>query len=421
MTLRARPRSDAAVTPPPAAGVDAPARWLGPLLAVLAMQTMVTVASRIAPTLAPAIAERIGWTVTGVGALVTAITVGSIVFLFAAFPVIRRLGSLRTLQAGLLCAAAGTLLYAAPTATAALAGSLLIGIGLGPAAAAGTEVLHRHAPARHRNLLFSVKQAGVPLGGMLAGLALPAMAQSWGLAAVAGTMALAALLVAGSMQPLRAGIDAGRDRSHPLGIAELLARRNLRRPVASLATSPALRRLGLASAGLALGQGAWFAFLLSYLVTAMGWSLTAAGALFALMQAVSAAGRPLAGWTADRSGSALRSLRGNCMASALTSFVLAASAPGWPGWAMATLGVVAGLTISSWNGVAIAPAARIAPPDQVGDTSAGLTLLVFGAQALTPVVFGLIALAGGGLRSGFAVAGLATLAAVVPLWRVSRS
>ena len=47
-------------------------------------------------------------------------------------------------------------------------------------------MLTRFTPPQHRNLMFSVKQAGVPLGGMIGGLALPPLieAMGWRLAAV---------------------------------------------------------------------------------------------------------------------------------------------------------------------------------------------------------------------------------------------
>jgi hypothetical protein len=62
-------------------------------------------------------------------------------------------------------------------------GTLLIGVSIGPPSSAGMDVVQRFAPPRHRNLLFSVKQAGVPLGGVIAGLLLPWASQTLGIGA----------------------------------------------------------------------------------------------------------------------------------------------------------------------------------------------------------------------------------------------
>ena len=50
----------------------------------------------------------------------------------------------------------------------ALLASVLIGLSNGTANPAGSEVLQRFTPPAHRNFVFSIKQAGVPLGGVIA-------------------------------------------------------------------------------------------------------------------------------------------------------------------------------------------------------------------------------------------------------------
>src|SRR3546814_20999467 len=62
----------------------------------------------------------------------------------------------------------------------ALLACFLMGLSNGTANPAGSEVLQRYSPPGKRNLIFSIKQAGVPLGGVIAGLAIPAMVISVG-------------------------------------------------------------------------------------------------------------------------------------------------------------------------------------------------------------------------------------------------
>lgn len=402
-------RPPSGLTPEPAEA------WVGPLVAMLMVQTAVSFLSRIPPTLAPTLAPRVGWPAESVGYLSSMITAGSIFVLLLASPLQRRVGSMRMLQIGVALGVAGTLLSALPSALALAAGSLLIGLSIGPPSTAGMDVLQRYAPLRHRNLLFSVKQAGVPLGGVAAGLLLPGAVQWLGLeGAFIGAAAFAAVAL-WLVQPWRQRVDAQRDRSLRLQWRQFGSIDTLRRPLAVLVAMPGMRRMGIAGACLAAGQSAWFAFLVTYLVSQLGWSLVAAGALFAMMQALSALGRPLAGFVSDRLGDGVRVLRWMAAGSAATTFSFAFCTPAWPTWTVVGLAVLAGLTVASWNGIQFAEVARLAPRESLGEAMAGATLLLLAAYVIAPVLFGLVLAAGGGYRLAFVMVAALTSAALWPL------
>ena len=194
--------------------------WVGPLLAMLAVQTAVSFLSRIAPTLAPTLAPRIGWPVESVGYLSSTVTGASVFALLLGMPLLRRYGSMRNLQVGLALGVLGALLSAVPESLALVIGTLLIGVSIGPPSSAGMDVLQRFAPLRHRNLLFSVKQAGVPLGGVLAGLLLPWASQALGIGVAVTIAAAIGALTLFAVQPLRARVDAARERTLRIGRAE---------------------------------------------------------------------------------------------------------------------------------------------------------------------------------------------------------
>ena len=129
-------------------------------------------------------------------------------------------------------------------------------------------MLQRYAPVRHRNLIFSIKQAGVPVGGVLSGMALPPIAEAAGWRA---TLVFSAAVVVATIvlvQPLRPGIDADRSRHQPLTPRSFFGTQNLGRPLASLRSAPGLPRLAFAGACFAVGQGCWTAFLVTYLASA---------------------------------------------------------------------------------------------------------------------------------------------------------
>lgn len=402
----------------PPTDADPNADWVGPLLAMLAVQTAVSFLSRIAPTLAPTLAPRIGLPVESVGFLSALITGGSLLPLLLGLPLLRRLGSMRNLQVGLSLGVLGALLSAVPAPAALLFGSLLIGISIGPPSSAGMDVLQRFAPPRHRNLLFSVKQAGVPLGGVLAGLLMPWASQALGITAAVVIAAAIGAVTLLAVQPLRERVDAARERTLALDWRMFLSPNNLLKPMAVLVAMPALRRMGLAGGCLGAGQSAWFAFLVTYLVVELRWTLTAAGALFALMQGVGVLGRPLAGFISDRLGDGKRVLRWAAIGSGLTTLALALCTPAWPAWSVVALAALAGLTVASWNGVQFAEVARMAPRETLNETMTGATLLLLLAYVVGPALFSLVVAAGASFGAAFAATALVTFSALIPLARV---
>jgi MFS family permease len=165
---------------------------------------------------------------------------------------------------------------------------------------------------------------------------------------------------------------------------------NLTRSLRAVAEAPGTVRLSVAGACLAYGQGCWFAFLVTYAVVELGYSLTAAGLLFGIMQASGVIGRIVLGWASDRLGSGILVLWLVGLAGAATAFAAALSSGAWPFWATALLSGVSGVTVASWNGVQIAEVARRARPGHIGETAAGATILVFVGLVLGPAAFAAI-------------------------------
>jgi MFS family permease len=366
--------------------------------------------------LAPVLTASSGLTPDAVGYLAAAGTVGSMLFLASGNPLIARLGPIRALQGGLAVSIIGVLIMVEPTATTLFASSLLVGIGYGPSAPAASDILLRHSPAHRRSLIFSLKQAGVPLGGVLAGLTLPALHAAVGLPV---TMALVALMPFATIllaQPVRREVDAERDLGQSTSISLLLSPANILTPFRVIGSSAMLPRLTLAGAFLACGQGSLFAFLVTYLNQGLGLDLVASGGIFAMTQLTGIPGRIGLGWLADRRGSGLPVLRLLSIASAATIAVYAIVTPHWPLFALILLAAFAGVTVSSWNGIQLAEVAREAPKGRVGETTSGATLVIFIGYVLGPALFGLLLAATGGYRLAFLATGALSLAAAITLW-----
>lgn len=118
------------------------------------------------------------------------------------------LGPVRSLQAGLLAVCLALLLMAQSHLVAGLIGALLLGLGVAPNAPAGSQILLRTAPPAHRSLIFLLKQAGVPLGGALAGLVVAKLVTGLGIDLAIGIVAGAMILTLVLVQPQRKRLDA---------------------------------------------------------------------------------------------------------------------------------------------------------------------------------------------------------------------
>ena len=117
----------------------------------------------------------------------------------------------------------------------------MLGLGLGPATPASSHILARHTPNHLSSLVFSIKQTGVPIGGILAGALVPlfVVELGWRGAALAVAAMCAWCIVA--VQPARRHFDTGL-RADPVTLGGSIVG-----PLKLVLAHPALRRLCIAS------------------------------------------------------------------------------------------------------------------------------------------------------------------------------
>jgi MFS family permease len=394
--------------------------WIVAILVIVVLQTITATLSRLVPVISPAFMAEFGWDESWIGYLAAASVVGSLFVLTAGIGLIHRMGGVRALQAALFVGAASLVLFAVPSLFVALLASVLIGLSNGTANPVGSEVLQRFTPPAHRNFVFSIKQAGVPLGGVVAGLAIPLLVETAGwrmaLLAVAGVL----IAVTALTWPLQSRIDAPRD---PMVAARLVSFRwtDIVVPLRSLSRAPGLWRISWVGGLLAWPQAVWVTFAATYLVVALGHSLSVAGLVFAMMQATSVIGRVLMGWIADRVGSSTATLALASVASALSTIAFALVSADWPLWALLGLAAVGGIAVSGWNGVQIAEVARRSPPGLVGETAAGSVVLVYASNMLGPAGFAAFVALTGRFDLAFMISGAFTLICLPLLYSIDRA
>jgi len=392
--------------------------WVLAVSVILVLQTTSAFLTRLIPIVFPATAAEFGWDGGVIGYLSAANIVGALFVMMTCIGLIRRVGSIRALQLALLVGAAGVLLFPFPWLALGLAANFLIGFSNGTANPAGSEVLQRYASDANRNFVFSIKQAGVPLGGVIAGLAIPPLVESAGWRAALVIAAAGAVLATSLMWPFQARIDEPADKA-PAFASKGFSVSDLWIPLRSLSSAPGLWKISLVGCFLSVAQACWFTFAVTYLVVALGWSLSVAGLVFAVMQATSVFGRVMMGWIADRLGSSRETLAIAAAISAATTGLLGLSGAHWPVWALVLLAAAAGLSVSAWNGVQIAEVARLSPRGLVGETAAGSVILVFLTHMVAPMAFAAIVAATNRFDLAFLAAGAFSLICLPMLYLIN--
>ena len=392
--------------------------WFWPLVITMTMQAQAAFAIRAVPVFGPVLTENAGVSPEQIGFLTALNTVGTMWFLVCGAPILQRLGPVRSLQLGALVAAFGLVLGAFGTWHILMVSALLAGLGYGPSPPAGSDILARHAPKQHRAIIFSIKQAGVPVGGVAAGLIVPLFIAwfDWRLAliGVAVLAAIPALLV----QPARARMDAERNRAVKLNPATLLSPANVLEPFRAVFATRALVRLSFVGFSLAVAQGCLFAFQVTFLNIEAGMSLLLAGSLFSFTQAVSIGGRVLTGWAADRLGSGIRMLMLLGVSSGALMIATAAITASWSLPLILVVAGLSGLAVGSWNGVYLAEVASHARQGKVSEATAGSTFLTFLGYVFGPILFSVAVQTTGIYAPAFIAAGVLPIIAGLTLARV---
>jgi MFS family permease len=323
-----------------------------------------------ASAMSPLISEAFNLSEVGVGAIASVAYLGALLTAPFAGRVTDRSGPARVIVIGLLCLASGNLVAGLAWHAAILYfGILVAGFGYG-AVNPATTVLSNPATARRRALVMSVKQAGVPVGGIVAGAVLPVLAQEFGWRWAFALSMLLCLLVA-AFVALRGGYVT--QRTGPEATEHRPGRR-LRLPLGYV--------FGMVIAGV---QVSMFAFTAVYLVDARGFSASSAGLGVSMLLIGGVVGRLFWGWLSDMfPRHRLLVLEGIGVLGAvlLTGLLLVPDAQ------LPLVLVLLGVCSVGWNGVYIAVVAESSSAGTIG-TSMGVSLAMINAGAIAcPILVG---------------------------------
>src|SRR5690606_33841238 len=156
----------------------------------------------------------------------------------------------------------------------------------------------------------------------------------------------------------------------------------------------------------------WNAFLVTFLVTQLDYSLSRAGVVFATMQAATFAGRMAMGWLADRLHSGIAVMRIVSIGGFAITAWLAFADASWPFWLILLISAISGVGVSGWNGVNLSEVTTRAPRHLIGEASAGAIVVVMTGHILGPSAFALLLGVTGRFDIAFIAAGAMSLFAL---------
>jgi sugar phosphate permease len=281
---------------------------------------------------------------------------------------VRRYGAIRVHQIMLLVAVAGLAVLSAKTLAGFILSALLLGLAYGPANPVSSSLLTRYTSSGTRARVFALKQTAVPLGGAVAGFAVPFLMTRIGWLGAALTVAaiclLGAILIGGWRRALDESVDLP-----PVGKTGAVAALRL------IWVSSSLRPLGIMAVCFAATQFNFTAVFAAVLVERMRWSPVQAGSGLSIAPAVSAASRLGWGWLADHAPPRfVLAALGAMMAAATVA--CAFLTPAWPSAVVYAIAFLFDASGSSWNGLALSEAAHFAPTGHVGEATAGIMFFI---------------------------------------------
>ena len=354
------------------------------VFAVVLATTIAQIASvmgiAVFPVIAPRLAGEIGIAPAMIGYQISLIygaaTVGSPLMSFA----VTRWGACRATQIGLACTVAAMALALTASVWALLAASLLLGLSMTLMTPASTHLLFRFSPPQNRNLIFSIKQTGVPGGWVVMALVAPPVTLAFGWRWATALVLAVSLALIVVLQAVRTQWDDDRK-------ADAAVRVNPAAGLTALWRIPRLRWLAMASLALSFVQLCLGTFLVTMLVQEADYSLVAAGVMLSVVQASGVAGRILWGWLADRTADSLGLLQKLAAITAACCVVIAFLTPAWPQALIAIFFVVFGAAAVGWNGLFLAEVARSSPRGMVSQSTSAAMTWNFSGILLGPAIF----------------------------------
>ena len=366
------------------------------LLATFSQQTFVSVGRALPAVLAPVIVADLGLGTAWIGVYYGINAMAALTGQLGCGSFIVRHGSLRMSQVALGMLAVGMILATFGSPLMFVLSAIIGGGGGAVSTPASSHLLGRVSPPRQAPLVFSIKQTAVPVGLLIGGIVAPWLTGFAGWRSTFIVTAIACVVLAVLLEPLRKGFDDDRVPSHAFRVSDF------KTTLTSVLRIPELRALSMACLAFNGMQQVVTAYFVTYL-THLDYSLAAAGLVFSVAMAIAVPGRILWGWIGSAWATPRTVMAGLAFGMAVSGVMMGFFTAGWPVLLIGLVSTGISLTALSWHGVLLAEAARAAPEGKRGAVTGGV--LSFGQfGALTePIIYSVLLGMTGSYGIGFIV------------------
>ena len=379
------------------------------LLAATLSQAASAMGIAIFPVLAPQLASMLGVDASLVGYQISILFGAALLASSMVGTVVLRWGACRSMEWACWLAAAGMAIALGGTLWLMPLAAVFIGASNALAAAGAAHILFRFSEPRNRNLVYSIKQAGVPLGWATIALIAPWLTVTFGWRSSMLLVLIYSAACALWLGRYRVFWD---DDCDP-GAA---SRTSVLTGLQVLWRYPALRYLSMAAFFFSFVQLCLGSFTVNLLVQEVGYSLVGAGVMLSLVQASGMCGRMVFGWVADRVGNAVAVLLLTNLLAGLCCALILLLPLGWPVAVLTVFYIIFGLVGYGWNGIMHAQIARLSPQGMVSVVTGGMMMWVFAGILAGPSLFATAYRVTGSYVTTYGGVALVALAGAVVVW-----
>jgi predicted MFS family arabinose efflux permease len=347
----------------------------------LLVQTAISMLGGSIPLLAPTIADARGWKVDLIAFYAPMVYAVAFVINFRVPHLLARFGGMGLNLMCVVCCAIGLACVLFDSLAVSALSTVAIGVAMGMMNPASAQVLGPRTSPATAGMIMAIKQTGVPLGGMLAGVITPIIAVRYGWEWAIGTFIIGSAIFVAALLPTVQWLNGDIRSSNGRVVGHL-------DPIRRLLEIPGMWTLITAGAMFSAALVCLRTFISVYLVKELGFNLELAGFAFSASQAAGLIGQ--IGWAAlsDRILSPHRTM-------GLIGFLIAASATlmaTFSGhWSTSAICVVVGMYGAGAAGfvpLVLGEVARRAKPGQVGAVTSAANLFLLGGVVLGPMLFG---------------------------------
>jgi len=371
-----------------------PYRWV--ILAVCMLSFIQVHIHRLAfSPLIPTFVANLGITYAAAGAIQTAYFW---TYALAQVPIgvlTDRWGARRVMLVFMTALSVGALLFAASqTYSASLASRALVGLGAAAVWVPGMRLITEWFPREERGRVTGLFSAGGGVGGTLALLLVPWLAERWGWRLAYGATVVPVLIALALILLLLRPRESAASAAAPPGAGAL----------GRVLATPAMWRLNLTMMFAYGGYFSLLTFLPAFFMRSLGFSPTESGLVTSLITAGTMVSWPLAGYASDRLGRRKAVYLASQSANVLVCVAFALFVPGVPVTGAAVAAAVTGLVA----GGMIAPYVMVIElfPHELAGTAMGvINASCFAGAMILPVILGRVVDLTGSFPAAFLVAG----------------